>query len=315
MRCTAIIITILALHLPRTIQQSESLTPGGFPYYPYGWSSSDVTNAALENCSHTYPISAPNPDAGTFCPVRDCVVAAVPEWVKSDWNSAGVILGLMPTILALLGSATPELALMSSRRPLLTLILVFASPAVNPTRAFEYHDPIEALKQGRGIAGLEMLNRNRHGRVVVEVQLILAGAALANVWQLSISLGKWNLNIACNGSWEKLWVILAGVIHLVGTVAFASRAKFTYPERSSGRGLTILASLVKRAKHWAKSEFTPCIVQPEYTLSWKKENPLFLFCAWFASIITVAHVLYGTYIFAAIPFMGTYKEPCFELII
>jgi len=75
----------------------------------------------------------------------------------------------MPTILALLGSATLKLALISSKRLLLTLILVFASLAINPTRAFKYYNPIEALKQGYGIVRLEMLNRNRHSKVVIKV--------------------------------------------------------------------------------------------------------------------------------------------------
>jgi hypothetical protein len=66
--------------------------------------------------------------------------------------SAGVLLGLTPTILAAVGSSTDETAVLFtlSKRPLLAIFLAGGSPAVFPMRSFEYQDPIKLLRERRG---------------------------------------------------------------------------------------------------------------------------------------------------------------------
>jgi hypothetical protein len=62
-------------------------------------------------------------------------------------TSAAVLLGLTPFILASLGSNTTELALISSRRPILAILLVLGSPSVNPIRTFAYPNLAEDLEE------------------------------------------------------------------------------------------------------------------------------------------------------------------------
>ena len=57
----------------------------------------------------------------------------------------GVVLGLAPTILSILGSNTVETALLSSKRPLLGFLLSLAAPVITPIRAFEQIDPCDFL--------------------------------------------------------------------------------------------------------------------------------------------------------------------------
>lgn len=62
---------------------------------------------------------------------------------------AQVLLGFMPTILALLGPSHDELAMLSmiGRRPVLTTLIAVASPSAYFSRTFEYSNP-RNIKQG-----------------------------------------------------------------------------------------------------------------------------------------------------------------------
>jgi hypothetical protein len=66
--------------------------------------------------------------------------------------SAGVLLGLTPTILAAVGSSADETVMLFilSKRPLLVVFLVGGSPAIFPMRSFEYQDPIGLLRERGG---------------------------------------------------------------------------------------------------------------------------------------------------------------------
>ena len=67
------------------------------------------------------------------------------EATKAGLSTSNVILGLLPTLLAVLSPSIPELALFSAQRPLLAAILSVAAPGVLQTRVFEYEDPSELL--------------------------------------------------------------------------------------------------------------------------------------------------------------------------
>ncbi|KAJ5549631.1 hypothetical protein N7513_006865 [Penicillium frequentans] len=81
-------------------------------------------------------------------PLINCMLGACPEFIKSDMAGANVLLGLAPSILAVLGSNIDETSLLAvvGNRPFLALILAAGSPAVIPMRPLEYRDPLEALK-------------------------------------------------------------------------------------------------------------------------------------------------------------------------
>src|SRR4051812_39694146 len=127
---------------------------------------------------------------GKQCPIMySCIIDNIPAYAKDNMASAAVLLGLTPFILAALGSNTTELALISSRRPLLAVLLVLGSPSVNQIRTFQYPDPAEDLQEGDSRLVLPNINdqiphsKGNILRVVIELVLVLA--SVANLFSLS----------------------------------------------------------------------------------------------------------------------------------
>lgn len=86
-------------------------------------------------------------------------------------TSAQVLLGVMPTIIALIGPSHDEIAMLSNvgRRPLLAAGLALACPSAYFSRAFEYSDPTKILSH----------DKNRHPQWRPEepsVQLLISFA-------------------------------------------------------------------------------------------------------------------------------------------
>ncbi|KAH8585554.1 hypothetical protein B0O99DRAFT_696354 [Bisporella sp. PMI_857] len=68
--------------------------------------------------------------------VIDCFFNYMRDIDKAEMASAGVLLGLMPTIIASAGSTLADTALLVSKRPLLAFLLAIESPSVTPLRIF-----------------------------------------------------------------------------------------------------------------------------------------------------------------------------------
>ena len=66
-------------------------------------------------------------------------------YLQATLQSSVVILGVLPTLLAVLSPSISEVALLSSHRPFLSVLLSLGSPGVLQTRIFEYLDPAELL--------------------------------------------------------------------------------------------------------------------------------------------------------------------------
>jgi hypothetical protein len=80
---------------------------------------------------------------GTLTPgetVVQCILDSTSDFVKANMASAGVLLGITPFALSVLGSSSEESALLYviSRRPLLTSLLLAGAPVVTALRPFEY---------------------------------------------------------------------------------------------------------------------------------------------------------------------------------
>ena len=60
-------------------------------------------------------------------------------------STAGVVLGLLPTLLAVLSPSIAEIALFSPQRPVLAMLTSLGSPGLLQTRIFEHTDPGELL--------------------------------------------------------------------------------------------------------------------------------------------------------------------------
>ncbi|KAM7218611.1 hypothetical protein V8F06_005930 [Rhypophila decipiens] len=160
-------------------------------------------------------------------PVINCILNHTSDYVKNGMTSAQVLLGVMPTVLAILGASTEEMSMLSNiaRRPLLALLLSAGSPSVYFSRAFEYHDPAEILSdhparlpQWRprrwfsigGIAALEYT-----------VAIIAVGNIVVMNWELGIKTicAFWTDGILA----PTVWAVTGVLTHLLGMLVLRLR--------------------------------------------------------------------------------------------
>ena len=106
-------------------------------------------------------------------------------------SSAQVLLGVTPTILAVLGASASELSMVSvvAQRPFLSLLLALGSPSVFVSRAFELGDPAELLRDRKGRLRPDHLRSPARRRLVAAAQYVAAAGAVANVAELDWELG------------------------------------------------------------------------------------------------------------------------------
>ncbi|KAM7184586.1 hypothetical protein V8F20_012151 [Naviculisporaceae sp. PSN 640] len=160
-------------------------------------------------------------------PVINCILNHTSDYVKNGMTSAQVLLGVMPTVLAILGASTEEMSMLSNvaRRPGLALLLAAGSPSVYFSRAFEYHDPgviladhPARLPQWRprrwysygGISVLEYL-----------VGIVACGNIVVMNWELGIRTicSFWTDGVLA----PTVWAVTGIITHLLGMLVLRLR--------------------------------------------------------------------------------------------
>lgn len=94
-----------------------------------------------ENCSSVYHdyLTLSDPWANYHVNnVVSCVLDHFDESGKAQLAAASVLLGLLPTILGMVGSNTVEIGLLALQRPVLAFLLSLGAPVISPIRSFEY---------------------------------------------------------------------------------------------------------------------------------------------------------------------------------
>jgi len=237
---------------------------------------------------------------GQYCvKTFSCIMGVATEYTKANFGSAGVLLGLTPTILATIGSSTPELALLSSRRPALTLLIVLGSPAVNALRAFEFDKSIKDFQAGEGKEKNHFPNlaaSKKQRLTCVFIEFFIALASVANLVQISLVINRNTIAImSCDNSdmLVELWIGLALVTHGLGILTFFSKSPWTY------RGVW----------HWLNNELMPCISHEDGNIVWEREETKwFIGLSWFTSVFTILHLAFGTLMFSSLFFVGAYHS-------
>lgn len=211
--------------------------------------------------------------------------------------AGAVVLGLLPTILALAGSNTIELGLLCFRRPLLAFLLGLGTPAIMPIRTFDYRNPAELLQKRQGAP--EALKASRpQAKIIVALQYILTCAALANVahttWQLTLFTV---ISFAPATQFlPSMWVVLAIVIHMFGTTAIALRMKLTL------RNALKPKTAIKKRFH---EEFNLCAHHSKAQLTLHPETNSFILFSWLTSMGTILHIIFGTLVFSSMLFIAS----------
>lgn len=181
------------------------------------WYDDALTNSLHESCSAQYNayLAASHDSEKKRKPVVVCLLDAMDDLGKSEMASAGVLLGLMPTILSFAGSTLTQTALLSLRRPLIACLLAMGSPGIPPLRSFEREDIPRFLRRRKDSMALERAT-SFEGPVgkglVVGVELVLVLAAIGNVFYTSYELGvktfvSWSQDVSYH---PLMWISLIG---------------------------------------------------------------------------------------------------------
>jgi hypothetical protein len=216
-------------------------------------------------------------------PVVNCILKSTSPYVQASMASAGVLLGLTPTILAAVGSSAEETAMLFilSKRPLLAVFLAGGSPAVFPMRSFEDQDPIGLLQERPGRLYPPRLS-NKGQLAIMVLEYVIALAAVANVVTVAYDLG---MQVSSSFAPETtylplLWAVLNLAIHTSGAVALYLRVK-------------VKSQLPCNTPFdYLRIHFTPVSMQRPHTIEVLPETYWFIAVSWLTSTLAFSSMLF-----------------------
>ena len=141
------------------------------------------------------------------------------ELQKTTIASAQVALGLIPTLLAYVGSSTPEVSLLASRRPMLMMLLTLGALGFYPASVTEYINPLDVLHGVRSMFIFSGFTGATRRTAIILLQYCLAVGIAANNIELSLRLGSRSvLSWGCR-SW---YMPLMWMLFSLSTTLFAA---------------------------------------------------------------------------------------------
>lgn len=220
--------------------------------------------------------------------------------------AASVLLGLTPTILASLGPTIAEIALLSSRRPLLSLLLSMGAPVTYSSRFLQFDNPVDLLRRPERPGILKMARKPlRLGITISFFQYVFAILAIINLIATSVELGRKTIvSWRCSVSWLPLmWAITPIACYAPAVLSFElyrRKAKSPwYPDKAEKFAL-------RRA---VKCEFTISANNTDTMMiaeSSKQEHP----GAWsiilqsMSSLFVILQIVFGTAVFSSLLYIG-----------
>ena len=251
------------------------------------------------DCAQPYQDYLQKPSLARCGTAVECMLEHLPETVKADMASAGVLLGLLPAILGILGSSTVEVSCLATRRPILAFLLCLGSPAVNPVRLYDYKDTLENILDLGATVQLPFMTGSSQ-RIVLVLKYVLVLAAIANVSLVNydISLGTvWNP--ACSNTF---FTVLYGVLtifpHFAGIMAFSRRVEIHFTDQQDAKQRL---GILRRLRY----EFTFNSRPSELQVRLKKGTLIFIILASTTTTLTVLHIIWGIYTFSSLLFIGS----------
>lgn len=338
----------LCMYNPNHILRSKLQFQTWFPQYSYQFNI-----IAGENCSSNYSTylygtkqNTTTPTlsgAGSFTmfvqPMIDCLLGHSSEYIKYQFASSQVLLGITPTVICLIGATSEEVCFCAliGRRRLLGILLSAASPSIYTERAFKYQDADQILKDlNDNHVKTTVITRPRWLFVVMEYVVVLAAIANAAVlnWQLGLmTVNTLNANIIYM---PLLWSCLGICAHLLGAVVFGMRTRRLHGTAMETRPRTTIRSCLKALRRLPKvsgtAESLASIVRTE--LFWLPEERnqesntnhptakeddearkriyftllpetrCFTFLSWLFSVVVIFHLVIGTLMLSSTNFIG-----------
>jgi len=230
----------------------------------------------------------------------DCILKNTPEIIKVRMASAQVLLGLTPSLLAVLGPSpwhTGVIAAVGKRR-LAALLIAAGSPALSPSLSSGSHLKDSFLRPRHNHINIPVwLGRDiRAGRGAREklasaagwaVFYVLAVASIGNMAEVSYRIGSRAIFTFVQGDgWLMfLWAFLGLSIHAIGAVTVFLRVKHIPIPKSEMAGPNGRVQKRIRIKILPPTAATKLIT-------------------WFTAVYTVVHVFFGTLLFSSVLFVS-----------
>ncbi|KAH8898660.1 hypothetical protein GQ53DRAFT_777304 [Thozetella sp. PMI_491] len=271
-------------------------------WYPqYGWVFETILH---QNCSNEYnnyltgvrdvskidKLGGGGLRSALTQPVITCILTSTSEYIKTQLSASQVLLGVAPTILALIGPSTDETAtlLLVARRPLLYLLIISSSPSVFFSRAFEYSDPLKVLED-RGHRLVRSPPTGLFRAALTVGEYVIAIASVGNIAHVSYELGLKSICIFMS-TWTftpLLLAILGVAVHLFGAITLRLRVRRLHSNEIKKQG----GGMPSETKTIGFVRVFP-------------ETRLYAVWAWILSASTITHILFGTLLFSSTLFVG-----------
>lgn len=214
--------------------------------------------------------------------------------------SASLILGLLPTLLAVGGRPnTTEVGLLSLRRPFLAFMLGVGTPGITSIAASDHKSAIRMLQKEPDSLDTPKLSR-LSAIAIVALEYILACIAIGNViytsWQLGVSSV---CSMAYDNTWlPLLWTCSAPFIYACGAFAIMLRIDFNIPQQATEQKAGMLKRLFRR-------EMQLCSQQDQASVTFRQESYSFIFLSLLTSLLAIVHLAFGTVLLSSSLFVGT----------
>lgn len=247
-----------------------------------------------------------------IAPVAGCLYNNGFGLAGANMGTAGVVLGLLPTILIFAGSSKVETGLLALRRPLFSMLISLASPAVNPLHAVDYNAPSDILQLWEGSKRHHIPVRNSVSEVLaLALQYLIVLAAIVNIAEVTYEFCFWAV---CSFSPETtylpaLYPALTLVGHFMGAEAVRRRVRLVSRDRDDSEPFN--EGMRSWLGFWICNEIHLTGSRPTgrrgKTLLLKLENETyaFLITNWLLSTLATMHLVLGTLVFSSILFIST----------
>ena len=213
-----------------------------------------------------------------------CIYDNIDAYTQTELAGAGVMLGLAPATLAVLGPGDQSLAFLSLERPIFSMLLASSTATLSVGYPFSRNSPLRPLSEALETewlvdSVLPMGLLDKPG-LISTLQYLLAAAATANTVQMSYDITrKTIISWSCpNWAWVLCWSFVPLFLHIIGMVVYRytiireprpqSQAAFNESQYQDGHQPR---SSIKRVWEWLKDrELRPCSkrVLPKYTIKY-----------------------------------------------
>jgi hypothetical protein len=263
----------------------------------------------------------------------DCILDDIPGTLESNYASAQVVLGLIPAVLLLIGPSIAEVAAISTRRPLLAVLVALGCPTSYLGRVFrrvDIREPLEPIdrsiigtKLGKyltdgksGNAGVvdasNTIKRHSHpfvGYVADLAMYVLALLAVANGVQISIytdlrTISGWR----CGALFMPMvWFLMSVVEHGWGMIAAQIQSRRVHT--GTGPQSTPQSNSKLSATRWLFSWPRSLLVSDLYTQILRAEpTPWSEFVFWIAQASALVHMIFGIFELSSLVFISALES-------